>query len=64
MAAVESVTYVGDKGVRRFALVTKRSGDKADLLVVDQNGTWTVLEDVPRRAPADYGPEGGGRTWH
>lgn len=60
---VESVDYNSGDGTR-FALVVDEKGDhKLDLAVLTDHG-FERVNDVPRRAPADYGPEGGGRTWH
>lgn len=61
----QTVTYVSADGPQ-YALLVKShdEGVTADLLVADENGAWTRREGVPRRDPADYGPEGGGHTYH
>ena len=42
----------------------RSDGKIADLIVFDERtGASSLEEDVPRRDPADYGEEGGGRTW-
>ena len=50
-----------------FALVTKVSAEDSntlDLLSFDAStGAPQNHKGVPRREPADYGPEGGGETW-
>lgn len=60
------VTYNGGEGKEHeYALVVKDNGDgNLDLLVADANGAWAHQNSVPRRDPSDYGPEGGGHTWH
>lgn len=48
----------------RFALVATDNGDdNLDLIVRTASG-WEDKLGVPKRDPADYGPEGGGHTWH
>lgn len=60
------VTYNGGAGKENeYALVVKDHGEgNLNLLVFDQNGAGTHRISVPRRDPSDYGPEGGGHTWH
>ena len=50
---------------KQLAFVTKDHGDGAvvDLIALGESGN-SVLTSVPRRAVEDYGPEGGGRTYH
>lgn len=65
MTAIRVVYNGGAGKEEEYALVTKDNGDgNYDLLVADENGAWTHQKSVPRRAVADYGPEGGGHTWH
>jgi hypothetical protein len=59
----KAVWYVGDAGKKHLSFVTKEYEHKADLYVLADDGV-ARYEGVPRRAPADYGPEGGGHTWH
>lgn len=63
---VEAVNFNAGEGKEsQFALVLKdHKGGTLDLLWVDDNGSWNAASHVPRREPADYGPEGGGDTWH
>ena len=63
---VESVFYNDGKDENVFAIVAKDVGDtKFDLIVFDpEGGQSSLYKAVPRREKADYGPEGGGRTWH
>ena len=50
---------------QRLAFVaTKHSDEVLDLIVFDDNGQSTMKTSVGRRSPEDYGPEGGGATWH
>lgn len=60
---VHSVLYnTGERNT--FAIILADKGDhKLDLAVLTDHG-FERKNDVPRRAPADYGPEGGGHTWH
>ena len=63
MALAHSVTY-NDGENDLYALVIKGSaldGNDLDLFIPE---TKEVVKGVPNRAKADYGPEGGGRTWH
>lgn len=54
----------GDADVFQFALVTKElESGNVNLVSVDAHGAWEHHNDVPRRDPADYGPEGGGDTY-
>lgn len=47
-----------------FALVVKKhSPDMLDLRTFS-GGSSELHTSVPRRDKADYGEEGGGRTWH
>lgn len=65
MDDVKSVAYnTGDGDA--FAIVLDDAGDgNLDLLVFDpETAAPGYKYDVPRRAPSDYGPEGGGHTWH
>lgn len=57
------VWYVGDGGVRSLAFVTATGDGKGDLVVLTHDGV-VYHDGVARRAPSDYGPEGGGHTWH
>lgn len=65
MNAVKSVFYNNGEA-ELFALVVADKGEhELDLIVFDQDtGASSLVRNVPRRAKADYGPEGGGRTWH
>lgn len=38
--------------------------DTVNLYVIPESGAPSVENGVPERAVADYGAEGGGRTWH
>ncbi len=67
MHPVKSVLYNDGNagGEDLFALVVADKGDtKHDLVVFTNQGVSSIERDVPRREPKDYGPEGGGRTWH
>lgn len=46
-----------------LAFVTATAEGEGDLVVITPNGV-AYHDAVARRAPADYGPEGGGHTWH
>lgn len=60
----KAVWYVGDGNKKDLAFVTATAEDgSGDLVVVGANGN-AVHEGVARRAPADFGEEGGGHTWH
>lgn len=60
-----AVWYVGDGGQKHLAFVTHDHGDGVvvDLIAIGPSGN-SAYTSVPRRAPADYGPEGGGHTYH
>ena len=59
----KAVWYVGDGGTRSLAFVTATDEGEGDLVVLTEDGV--VYHDaVARRAPGEYGPEGGGHTWH
>lgn len=63
----DAVVYVGDEGHKHeLAFVTDaKDGNVVNLAAMDGDGNWTVYEDVPRRAPADFeAGGGGGHTWH
>lgn len=49
-------------------VVEEKSGPDAgwllDIYPLKGVSAGQVLYDVPRREKSDYGPEGGGRTWH
>ena len=66
MQNVQSVYFnAGGKDVNQFALViATRDDGNLDLLAFDKNGSGGLKGDIPRREPIDYGPEGGGDTWH
>lgn len=65
MDPAQKVNYVGDGGKVHYALVKKdHGGGTLDLIVFDDDGASSVKTSVPRRAQQDYGPEGGGHTWH
>lgn len=61
----KAVVFNGGEGKEhQLAFITKdHGGGTADLLVVTASGN-SALTSVPRRAPSEYGPEGGGHTWH
>lgn len=63
---VQSVEFNDGTHADVFALVAKDVGDtKLDLIMFDpETGTASYRRGIPRREPADYGPEGGGDTWH
>lgn len=54
----------GDQTKQYALVVADKGGTLLDLLVADENGAWGHKRDIARREPADYGPEGGGDTWH
>jgi hypothetical protein len=45
-------------------IVQDADGDKRAIWVPAGGGASQVVYGVPRRDPKDYGPEGGGKTWH
>jgi hypothetical protein len=59
------VWYNGGSGKeKQYALVAnEHSEEMLDLIILTSSGN-DFETSVPRRAPSDYGPEGGGRTWH
>lgn len=62
-----AVVFNGGAGKEHQFATVKRNhgGNTVDLLVwEDENSAWTVKTSVPLRDPKDYGPEGGGYTWH
>lgn len=64
MAATAKVVYFNDGTDPNVpALVRSVDGTKRDLAVCSRDGVH-YEDGVPRREPKDYGPEGGGRTWH
>ncbi len=65
MLDAKHVWFNGGAGrEKEYALVAAEKGDtKLDLVVLTASGNQLV-EDIPRREPSDYGPEGGGDTWH
>lgn len=65
-APVRSVFFNDGTNPNVFALVTKNHGGPnptLDLLVVHSEGV-EVAKSIGHREPSDYGPEGGGRSWH
>ena len=44
-------------------IASPEGGPMADLVILGKDGV-EHKRDVPQRAKADYGPEGGGHTWH
>ena len=46
------------------AVITGTVGGPLNLLIVDSSDNVRVVNEVPQRAVADYGPEGGGDTYH
>jgi hypothetical protein len=58
-----AVWYVGEHG-KQLAFVTADHGSAVNLLTFNADGAGTTHTSVPKRSPADYGPEGGGHTWH
>lgn len=65
MHATQHVTYNGGAGrEKEFALIAKdHGGGSLDLIILTESGNQFEAA-VPHREPSDYGPEGGGRTWH
>ena len=60
----KAVWYVGDGDAKHLAFVTATAEDGAgDLVVLSAEGV-ALHDGVARRAPADFGEEGGGHTWH
>jgi len=60
----DAVIYNGGAGKeRQLAFVRGGTGDQTDLAILSPSGVQ-FEDNVPRRDPSDYGPEGGGRTWH
>lgn len=59
----KAVWFVGDGDKTDLALATAFYDGKADLVVLTANGN-EIHEGVAHRAPADFGPEGGGFTYH
>ncbi len=59
----QPVVYVGDAGKERLAFVTDFEDGKGDLVVLAEDGVG-VKKNVARRAPKDFGAEGGGHTFH
>lgn len=48
-----------------FALVKKHNDDgTSNLQVFPDEGACYPANSIPRREKADYGPEGGGQTYH
>ena len=66
MAAVECVSFNNGSDPDCFELVVAdKGGTKKDLLVFDPStAAPSYRSDVAQREPKDYGPEGGGDTWH
>jgi hypothetical protein len=54
--------WFNDGTASRYATVIKEHPNGALDLVVE--GETGVKHEVPHREPSDYGPEGGGDTWH
>lgn len=62
---VESVFFNDGENEDVFALVLKDDGDtKLNLYVIPDSGEPHVANGVPLRDKKDYGPEGGGDTYH
>lgn len=64
----QAVVFNGGEGQEHaFGLITEPNVGNGNQIVLWKRvgeGGWEVAVDVPRRARADYGPEGGGHTWH
>lgn len=62
MPAVRAVWFNDGEVEDLYAFVVgEKSRFFLDLFVP---ATGEIYEDVPRREKKDYGPEGGGLTWH
>lgn len=65
MKLAASVFYNDGTNPDIFALVIKdNGGGSLNLFVIPEAGVPGIENGVPQREKADYGPEGGGRTWH
>ena len=58
------VTYVGKDGEEEVAIRIDADGPNADLLVLADGEVPKLQKGVARRAPSEFGAEGGGHTWH
>ena len=62
---VHQVRYNDGTNEDLFAfVVADNGGGSLNLVVFNDQGVSSAVNDVPRREKADYGPEGGGVTWH
>lgn len=62
---VQAVKYNNGDHLQDAIFFDGAYGDNLTLTVLNaQTGAWNVVHDVPLRAPKDYGPEGGGVTYH
>lgn len=59
----QPVVYVGDGGSERLGFVIDFEDGKAKLAVLSADGV-SIQKGVARRAPKDFGSEGGGHTFH
>jgi autonomous glycyl radical cofactor GrcA len=64
MEFAKPVWYVGDAEKKSLAFVTSTAENGEAKMVSISNEGVVELEGVAHRAPADYGPEGGGHTYH
>ena len=63
--AATHVYFNDGTNVNAYALVIGGGGDVLDLAQIPGSGeSVTVHYGVGRREPTEYGPEGGGNTWH
>lgn len=63
-SAVQAVKYNNGDHLQDAIFFDGSYGDNLTLTVLNaQTGTWTVVDDVPLRAPKDYDDEGGGKTY-
>lgn len=61
----KTVNYVSGNGVALAFVQHVREGGNVDLTYIDpETNALNGAQDVPQRDPADYGPEGGGHTYH
>ena len=58
------VNYVADEGVQIAIVLGPNEDGTHELLAADANGAWTVRHGVPHVDPENYGPQGGGHSWH
>lgn len=62
---VVSVFYNDGTNEDVFAIVLKdNGGGSLNLYAIPDSGEPVVANGVAHREKADYGPEGGGDTWH